>query len=545
MKKLLLFSLFVLLAGGISGQVRYKEFKIYGSVFNTDKNPVADWDVFISGSGAAGNPASVKTGRDGSYEAVIRVPAEPVQTLTVSVKDPCVNIPAVQKFTTEGSSSQHDFIICAQNPPNPCKPSFKFSQLKNELVLEFSANPAIRDAKYYWSFGDGNTAEGNPVRHEFSKAGRYKVSLRVVSPSCTGSFELEVEVKLTVAPPPPPPPSRSIEARCCGSIQILSVPVTNASAPNTFRFIAKGDFKVNEVRWDFGDGELGTGAEVTHTYKTEGKYRVTAWLAGEDCKVELGAYVHVGKNSADPCKVDILSKANGLNVSFGLNTPQAPDKIFWNFGDGNSSSDLNPTHSYKAPGTYKVVVEFSVNGQYCRVEREIKVEDPVRDRCPFSIQFRQKGLDVSFSILSTIKYDKVLWMFGDGAESTLDAPGHTYAKPGTYQVVLVISYNGITCKITQEVKINSLTGPGTVSILDISPNPVDQEMTLRLKSSDKLTVVLVIVDVTGQSLKKKQVDLEPGENIVPWDVQDLKSGVYFITVYQGQDVVARSRFQKS
>lgn len=545
MKKLLLFSFLILLAGAASAQVRYKEFKVYGTVFNTDRNAVPGWDVFVSGTNAAGVPTTVQTGKDGSYAAVIRVPAEPAQTMSVSVKDPCVNIPAVQKFTTEGSSFRHDFIICAQNPPNPCKPAFKFSQVRNELVLEFSAIPALRDAKYYWSFGDGTTEEGNPVRHEFPKSGTYKVSLKVVSPACTGSYDSEVEVKMVTAPPPPPPPSRSIEARCCGSIQILSVPATAATGPNTFRFSAKGDFKVNEVRWDFGDGEFGTGAEVTHTYKKEGKYRVTAWIGGDDCKVELAAVVHAGKVALDPCRFEILTRSNGLNVSFGLNSPQIPDKIFWNFGDGNTSNEVSPNHAYKAPGTYKVVVEFSINGQYCKIEREIKVDDPGRDRCPFAIQFRQKGLEASFAVLSSVKYDKVLWIFGDGSESTLDAPTHTYAKPGTYQVTLVVSYNGITCKVSQEIKINSVNGPGTVAIIDISPNPVDQEMTLRLKSSDKISVVLVISDVTGLNLKKKAVDLEPGENIIPWDIQDLKPGMYLILVNQGSNVVAKARFQKS
>jgi hypothetical protein len=58
-------------------------------------------------------------------------------------------------------------------------------------------------------------------------------------------------------------------------------------------------------------------------------------------------------------------------------------------------------------------------------------------------------------------------------------------------------------------------------------------------------VVLVISDVTGLNLKKKAVDLEPGENIIPWDMQDLKPGMYLILVNQGSNVVAKARFQKS
>lgn len=548
MKKLLLLFLIGSMVFPLGAQTRTKEFKVYGYVFDDQKNPVSGWDVAVTGPSSAYPGGSAKTNKDGFYSIILKVPSDPPIAFQVITRDPCQNAPLAYKFTTENSSFQQDFVICSQSPPNPCRVAFKYSQLRNELIVEFSAYPDIPGAKYSWDFGDGNTAEGNPVKHVYAKAGNYKVSLKVSDPNCKGSYTGEVEVKMTTAPPPPPPPSTSVEARCCAAIQILSQPVTTNAGPNTFKFFAKGDFPVNAVRWDFGDGEFGSGAEVTHTYKTEGKYRVTAYLVGEDCKVELGAWVHAGKNTASPCdQYEVLLKTDGLKVAFGLNSRVTPDKIHWDFGDGSSSNDLSPLHEYAKDGSYLVIVEFVINGQYCRIEKKISVQGRVGNNCPFDFAFRANGLNINFAPIATnTKYDSVEWYFGDGTQSKEEFPAHQYAKAGEYQVVLVVYFGTQACKIAKTVKVSSLTGGGgRVSIIEISPNPVEQEMTVKLKSSEKLSVVLVITDVTGLNLKSKKLELEPGENIVPWNVEDLGPGLYYIQVNLNNEVLAKSRFLKA
>ncbi len=549
MKKLLLFSILCFCIGLITAQTNTKEITVYGSVFNTNKEAVPDWNISIAGNSAVG-AVSAKTNADGTYKAIVKVPVDPIQKMSVSTTDPCSRIPLTQGFSTDVLRTQHDFIICATNPPpppNPCRVAFKFEQTKNSQIITFYAFPELKDAEYFWDFGDGNTGTGNPARHEYKKAGDYKVQLRVKSPTCEGSYGSGITVDMTTAPPPPPPPATSIEARCCGAIQILSTPLSTNVGPNTFKFFAKGDFPLEGVRWDFGDGNFGSGAEVTHTYKTEGKYRVTAYLVGTDCKVELSAWVHAGRTNSNPCNFDFYHKTDGLIAGFGLNIRVVPEKINWNFGDGSSSNELNPTHVYAAAGEYKVTVEVIINGQYCKIEKTIKVADNgPSNRCPFDFSFISRGLETRFSpIVSTTKYDKLEWHFGDGTTSSEEFPSHTYAKEGSYQVTLVVYYGRASCKITKDIKISSLTSGGGASIIDVSPNPVDDNMSIKIKSSDKISGVLVITDVTGQNLKKKAVEFEPGENFVPWESTDLKTGLYFLQLYIGTEVVSKFRFTKS
>jgi hypothetical protein len=53
----------------------------------------------------------------------------------------------------------------------------------------------------------------------------------------------------------------------------------------------------------------------------------------------------------------------GETTTFSLTTNQSVDAISWDFGDGNGSEALNPTHLYETSGTYNVTVEVDINGE--------------------------------------------------------------------------------------------------------------------------------------------------------------------------------------
>ncbi|MCH2195561.1 T9SS type B sorting domain-containing protein [Kordia sp.] len=68
----------------------------------------------------------------------------------------------------------------------------------------------------------------------------------------------------------------------------------------------------------------------------------------------------------------------GEETNFTLNTSETVTSVAWNFGDGNSSTDLNPVHLYANPGTYSVTVSINVNGEIRDTTRDITIyEIPV------------------------------------------------------------------------------------------------------------------------------------------------------------------------
>ena len=46
----------------------------------------------------------------------------------------------------------------------------------------------------------------------------------------------------------------------------------------------------------------------------------------------------------------------GVSVSFSSSCSMDASTYDWNFGDGATSTEANPTHTYTAAGTYKVVL---------------------------------------------------------------------------------------------------------------------------------------------------------------------------------------------
>lgn len=85
----------------------------------------------------------------------------------------------------------------------------------------------------------------------------------------------------------------------------------------------------------------------------------------------------------------------GETTTFSLTTNQAVDAISWDFGDGNGSEELNPTHLYATPGTYSVTVEVDINGEMFFFDLEAEVNafpngalDPLYEVCagePFAL----------------------------------------------------------------------------------------------------------------------------------------------------------------
>lgn len=108
--------------------------------------------------------------------------------------------------------------------------------------------------------------------------------------------------------------------------------------------------------WDFGDGSTSEEENPTHKYTKVGKFTVSLKAInsnGEDVKSKTDQ-IEVGYAPIADFIVDSESIMAGSQLSFKDNSSYEPTSWFWNFGDGSTSEEQNPTHKYVKKGTYTV-----------------------------------------------------------------------------------------------------------------------------------------------------------------------------------------------
>jgi PKD repeat protein len=216
-----------------------------------------------------------------------------------------------------------------------------------------------------------------------------------------------------------------------------------------------------EVLWDFGDGESSSDLSPgDHTYEDPGTYTVT-FTATDDKGLSDPTpdtrMVTVGEGANQPPVGIIMSPVGDVTIAAGESvffegTADDPDgdevEVLWDFGDGESSSDLSPgDHTYEDSGTYTVTLTAT---------DEHGLSDPNPDtrtatvgaganQPPVGIITSPAG-DVAIMPGESVFFEgmaddpdgdeaEVLWDFGDGESSGDLSPGnYTYEDPGTYTV---------------------------------------------------------------------------------------------------------------
>jgi len=281
-----------------------------------------------------------------------------------------------------------------------------------------------------WDFGDASTGSGSTNTHHFPSPGTYIVCMTVVDSSsgtgaCTSCFPVVI--------------SAGQGTTCSFNVS------TNPGGGGTFTF-ASNSTTAAQTTWTFGDGNVGTGSPVTHSYAASGVYVV--------CMTELNALGTITCTSCDSVYVNTIPGAN-CQFTYSTSPLSYLDYIFttantsggtmtWDFGDGTSTAVGNTvTHSYAVDGIYSVcnTLTDSQGNILCQTCQLVNVRNPNNPTCQADFQAVSLGLmgyyiDLSSVDPATASY---AWDFGDGNSSTLRFPQHQYSTPGTYNVCLSVT----------------------------------------------------------------------------------------------------------
>ncbi len=235
-------------------------------------------------------------------------------------------------------------------------------------------------------------------------------------------------------------------------ITAVDKPTLDASAPQTSACTApfQANFTNNAIEpgvnyfWDFGNGATFSGASPPGIiYSSTGTYTVMLigqhFLSGCRDTLILTDYIKVGTSASFTYTPQ--EGCEDLTVDIVDTSTEPADSIWWSFGDGTTSTEANPTHTYTTPGCYLISVirynngcNASLNAPTCinvkpSPNSDFIIDSPLGCDLPHDVNFTSQATGVN-------TYE---WDFGDGTTSTDQMPTHSYDTFGLYIVTLNIT----------------------------------------------------------------------------------------------------------
>jgi PKD repeat protein len=142
------------------------------------------------------------------------------------------------------------------------------------------------------------------------------------------------------------------------------------------------DGSIESYEWDFGDDTTSTQVAPTHTYAESGNYTVTLTVTdnrGGKSTSTVSAEVTVAPNQ--PPTAQASGSCAGAVCDFSSTGSSDPDGSIagyaWDFGDGRTSTQANPTHTYGQPGDYTATLTVKDNrGATASTTTQVQVQAP-------------------------------------------------------------------------------------------------------------------------------------------------------------------------
>ncbi len=229
-----------------------------------------------------------------------------------------------------------------------CTPAYHFTVdgYKVTFVDQSTTNGTI--TSWSWNFGDGSTSiEQHPI-HTYANPGTFTACLNITDDhGCTG----HVCKHIVINHPP---------ARFCHAAFNTNQPDPHQQTIN-FTDLSTSDGTIGTWNWDFGDGTNSSEQNPIHVYTKAGTYTVCLTITDDDggCTSHICKQVVVHHPPSGICHATFIFHQPDPNQTTIDFTDQSTSDgtigtWLWDFGDGSTSSEQNPSHTYANPGTYTV-----------------------------------------------------------------------------------------------------------------------------------------------------------------------------------------------
>ena len=208
-----------------------------------------------------------------------------------------------------------------------------------------------------WYFGDGSVSGARNPSHRYYSTGTYSVRLYVTD-NDGGSDSLTHSITISSNIVDNTPPSAGITYSPVKPNEGQSVQFTSVSTDSDGSIIA--------YRWYFGDGSSSNSRNPTHSYSYTGTYTITL-IVTDNKGAQDSAHKSISVGNLKPAaSFQVLPTNPTIKtlVSFidkSVDTDGSIVSWSWNFGDGSSSTEQNPTHQYSSSGGYRITLTVTDN----------------------------------------------------------------------------------------------------------------------------------------------------------------------------------------
>jgi PKD repeat protein len=382
-----------------------------------------------AGEGAGITPSTALTNAEGRAEALVHL-GDKVGVQTGGAR------------VAGDTALKTTFSALAESADNR-SPTADFSWTCEERTCQFTDASSDSDGSltaWTWRFGDGSTSEERAPSHTYAASGTYTARLTVTDDEgATDESSDDVTVSTPSDPPSNQPPRADFEIDC----EDLTCTFADASEDE--------DGSVESWQWDFGDGAGSSQRNPSHTYGSPGRYDVVLTVTDDDGVEDIRARTaEPDAPPNEPPQAEFEIDCQDLRCTFVDRSTDDDGSLVswqWDFGDGATSSERNPSHIYAAPGQFAVLLVATDDDG--AADTRIHTVNPEAPPPPEPNRRPDADFDVDCDDLTCTFTDESededgvivgwLWSFGDKATSNEQNPVHTYSEEGRYDVLLTVT----------------------------------------------------------------------------------------------------------
>lgn len=319
--------------------------------------------------------------------------------------------------------------------------------------------------RWRWNFGDGSALDSintNPI-HEYDTSGTFQVGLTAWNDSngCTYSKTGSVSIRFLHA---------EFNISNFNELPIDSV----ACSPSAFQFdAAPSRDELNQYIWIYGNDTSSNIEQVEARYfNTPGYHTIRMRIHDSNgCWKEAKRRVFLSDPTAN-FSYDYTGGCDPVTIAFDESSSSDTNLVAWNwnFGDGDTSTIINPNHIYENQGTYQVTLEVE-DAIGCTASKT----KSVLVKFPF-VAFDVDTIVCEKSIVHFLNLssgDSLLyhWNFGNGSTNYVQhPPPMIYTQPGTFDVFLAVE-DDLGCKDTAFTQIHVKPKPDANFTADTTHSP--------------------------------------------------------------------------